>query len=146
MSNRKYIHLAPFNLNQIPAHPQLKAHQAPSSSPSLRTFITELLTEAIIFSDDFVPSTFKRKGQPKKSGASTAPVQLLAWTDEKGAGAGGSQAEYWFARQSVHEDVRKKGTADWEEFENGLYREHSVHEMEYTPDGQFSDLAGRPLL
>ena len=31
-------------------------------------------------------------------------------------------------------DKAETGTACWEEFVDGLMREHSVHEMEYTPD------------
>jgi len=131
--SRQYLHLKPLQLSQIPPHPLLKAHQPSSSpSPSLRTFISELLTEAILFSDTAVSTHFKPKGAPKESKGSAANVQLLTWD---GDALGEEEEEPWFARRSSHDDVKARGTADWEEFVKGLFHKHSENEMEYTPDG-----------
>jgi len=44
-----------------------------------------------------------------------------------------SYGEAWFARRSTHTNKRERGTADWREFNERLRRNHSQHEMEYTP-------------
>jgi len=98
----------------------------------LRNFITELITEAIFFSDTTVSTHFKPKGAPKESRGSAANVQLLTWD---GDAVGEEEEEAWFARQSRHDDVKGHGSASWEEFVKGLFQKHSENEMEYTPDG-----------
>lgn len=45
-----------------------------------------------------------------------------------------SYGEAWFARKSTHRNGRERGTADYSEFEEGLRRDHSQHEMDYTPN------------
>lgn len=43
--------------------------------------------------------------------------------------------EHWFSRRSVHKNSKgENGTADWSEFVDGLMRNHSVHEADYTPN------------
>jgi hypothetical protein len=44
------------------------------------------------------------------------------------------EGDYWVARRSIHADAHEKGTASWDEFEDGLRVEHSKKEGEYTPD------------
>lgn len=133
--SRQYLHLKPLQLSQLPTHPLLKPPQPVSSaSPSLRAFLTEVLTEAILFSDTTVPTHFKPKGAPKESKGAAAHVQLLTWDGEAAQGVSGEDKESWFARQSSHDDVKGQGSADWEEFVNGLFHKHSENEMEYTPD------------
>ena len=138
-ASRRRLRLTPLPLPELPAHPILASQQSsPFTTPSLRNFIIEVLLEALAFSDTIVPTQFKRKGSPKSSSPSTAPVQLLTCDDLKlvGSSKGNdtSKTEAWFARQSTHVDRAEAGTASWEEFVEGLLREHSVHEMEYTPD------------
>jgi Protein of unknown function (DUF3074) len=48
------------------------------------------------------------------------------------------QAEYWFARRSIHDNISSKngdkpGHASWEEFLYGLRDNHSKHEEDFTP-------------
>jgi hypothetical protein len=136
-ASRRRLRLTPLPISELPAH-SLLASQQSTASPTLRSFITEVLSEAIAFSDTIVPTQFKRKGSPKSSSPSTAQVQLLTCDDLKlvGSSKGNdtSKTEAWFARQSTHVDKAETGTASWEEFVDGLMRDHSVHEMEYTPD------------
>lgn len=78
--------------------------------------------------------TFKTKGAPKRADPATAQVQLSTWD---GAGDASEDEEKWFARRSSHDDMRGAGTAEWDEFVEGLFVRHSVYEMEYTPDGKW---------
>lgn len=121
-STRK-LRLAPLQPSALPAHPSLPTS---SSSVSLSAFVCEVLNEALAFSDTIIPTTFQNKGSPKSSAPSTAKVQLLTSDVLKG--------ETWFARRSEHKDAAVDGSASYQEFEDGLYCNHSVHEMEYTPD------------
>ncbi|KAH0543488.1 hypothetical protein FGG08_002156 [Glutinoglossum americanum] len=43
------------------------------------------------------------------------------------------ETEYWFARRSVHENLKGEGTASFGEFEEGLKENHAENEAEYTP-------------
>lgn len=68
---------------------------------------------------------------------SNATVQLSDYTipaQELPAEARVSGGEPWFTRSSLHENDKKAGTADWDEFEGALLDKHSEHEMDYTPD------------
>lgn len=121
------LRMRPLTPKELPPHPLLEKLQAGQSQPvDLRHFVNEVLEEAIEFSDSVIPSTFQKKGSPKSSPPSTAKVQLLS--------SELIQGETWFARQSIHENAPLEGTADFEEFENGLYDNHSVNEAEYTPN------------
>lgn len=132
------IRLRALSPSDVPAHPDLASIQTASSSPPLHTFIASALTEAETFMTTYLPREFKSKGT-KSSAPSAAGVELLArdiaaselLTEVR---AGGGSDEAWFARTSVHENAEREGTASWGEFGDGLCRQHSRHEMEYTPD------------
>lgn len=47
--------------------------------------------------------------------------------------------EYWYARQSVHDDEPVHGSASWAEFVGGLRDDHVVNEMDYTPSVSSAD-------
>jgi hypothetical protein len=132
-ASKRRLRLKPLPISDLPSHPIFAAHQS-GSSPTLQSFVNEVLSEAIAFSDTIIPTQFKSKGSPKSSDPSTAKVQLLTCDDIVQVGVKGEKTEPWFARHSVHEDLAKHGTATYEEMVAGLMRNHSVHEMEYTPD------------
>ena len=120
------LRLKPLKPHDIPSHPILASAQtARSSAPELRDFVREVLKEAVDFSDSVIPSTFQTKSSSRKSPPSAAKVKLLS--------SGLIQGESWFARQSVHEDAPLDGSASWDEFEQGLFDNHSQNEMAYTP-------------
>ncbi|KAI9700568.1 MAG: hypothetical protein M1820_006722 [Bogoriella megaspora] len=140
---KSLLHLHPLPPTSLPSHPILSPHQpTPSSLPPLSVFAANALSEATTLIDKTLPSTFTSTTKSKPSPPSTAPVELLSRSipasslpeGVKGAGDSSSKGEAWFARRSRHEDKKEKGTATWEEFEDGLLREHSKHEGEYTPD------------
>lgn len=120
------LRLQPLRLSQLPAHPVLSPSQSQRANPiDLKTFVHEILTEGVEFSDAVIPASFHKHGSPKASPPSTAKVQLLSCDLVKG--------ETWFARQSLHKNASLDGTASWDEFEQGLYDNRTIHEMEYTP-------------
>ncbi|KAK4541705.1 hypothetical protein LTR36_007414 [Oleoguttula mirabilis] len=129
--------------SELPAHPDLSPQQSSGTPPNLQAFLAEALEEANSFMTAYLPRTFKVKSASKQAPPSTAPVELLSH-DVNGGEINkvtpgvplGRTAETWFARTSVHENAAKEGTASWEEFDQGLRAEHSLHEMEYTPDVQ----------
>jgi len=139
-SPRQFLHLKPLKTSQVPIHPLLQTQQTPSC-PSLRTFLTQVLHESIVFSEQTVSAQFKPKGGQKKSKGAASLVQLLTWEGEQSRSNAVAEAgrapedEHWFARQSDHEDSKEQGQATWQEFQNGLFFRHSEHEMDYTPDG-----------
>jgi len=120
------LRLAPLQPSALPAHPALANSGSSSASVSLAAFVREVLDEALAFSDSVMPSTFQKKGSPKSSAPAAAKVQLLSSDVLKG--------EAWFARRSEHVDGARDGSASFAEFERGLFHDHSVHEMDYTPD------------
>lgn len=121
------LRLRPLHIAELPAHPTLQSIQSKRSrTVDLKCFVHEVLTEGVDFSDSVIPSNFQKRGSLKSSPPSTAKVQLLSCDLIQG--------ESWFARQSVHENAPLEGTASWDEFEQGLYDDHSQHEMDYTPD------------
>ena len=91
----------------------------------LRTFVREVLDEAVHFSDTVVTTNFQKKGGAKSSPPSAAKVKVLSNELIKG--------EAWFARQSIHENAPLDGTASFDEFEAGLFDDHSPNEANYTP-------------
>lgn len=128
---------------ELPVHPDLAPQQSSGTPPGLQAFLTEALEEANSFMTDYLPRFFKVKSSSKQAPPSAAPVELLS-REVSGREINkvmpnvpaGRTAETWFARTSVHENAAKEGTASWEEFDGGLRKEHSQHEMEYTPDVQ----------
>ncbi|KAL9092456.1 MAG: hypothetical protein Q9159_000803 [Coniocarpon cinnabarinum] len=118
------LRLRPLKVSDLPSHPSLASLQS-NSNVGLRDFVREVLTEAVDFSDNVIPSTFQKKGSERKSPPSTAKVQVLSSELLRG--------EAWFARQSVHENAPLDGTASWDEFEAGLFDDHAENEATYTP-------------
>ena len=120
------LRLQPLKPEELPTHPELASLQDKRSSDvDLRTFVREVLDEAVNFSDSVIPSNFQKKGSSKSSPPSSAKVSVLSSDLIRG--------ETWFARQSVHENAPLDGSASFDEFEAGLFDNHSENEMAYTP-------------
>lgn len=120
------LRLRPLKPTDLPKHPYLEKLQSGQSKPvDLKDFVREVLNEAVDFSDSVIESTFHRRGSPKKSPPCAAKVQLFDCDLISG--------EAWFARQSIHENAPLQGTASFEEFEKGLFDDHSKNEHDYTP-------------
>ena len=169
------IRLTPLSLHDTPYHPAFAdlptddsadkrrvdststtgSAQQKHARPSLRDFITAVLTEANTFIDN-VPTTFRSVSTTKKSKPAVAPVELLERTitsDELGRvpwdtslmkrnidkaelAKEKNKGEAWFARRSRHANINEPGSANWTEFDSGLRAEHSKHEEMYT-DGVY---------
>lgn len=118
-----------------------------TAAPNIKTFITNVLTEAIPFIDDVAPksggaSTWKTKGSPKKYASSEAPVHLYERTVsgkdlDKLEGMSKFSAdrkdETWFCRRSCHRNKAEKGTASWQEFTRCFKEHHAESEDAFTP-------------
>ncbi|GAB7345375.1 hypothetical protein MBLNU457_3722t1 [Dothideomycetes sp. NU457] len=134
------VRMRPLAPSQLPAHPDLAAHQNTGSTPpELNAFLTDVFQEAEVFMTDYMSSHFVVKSENKSAAPSTAGVKL----SEKTIPAielptshtpGAYPEETWFARTSIHENKAVAGTASWREFEYGLMDDHSQHEKDYTPD------------
>ncbi|KAI1118828.1 hypothetical protein F5Y14DRAFT_181762 [Nemania sp. NC0429] len=130
----------------------LLVKQLPSATAGideLKPFVTSILKEALPFIDSAAPKVspdtkklWKSKGA-KSSPESTAKVEVLervisAKELQAVASKHGVKAEFdeetWAARLSVHEDVAKKGTASWDEFDRSFRLEHGKTEMAFTPN------------
>ena len=123
---RRRLRLKPLKPQDLPQHPSLAALQSGrSNNVDLRNFVQEVLTEAVEFADRVVPSNFQKKGGSKPSPPSNAKVKVLS--------SSLMQDEHWFARQSIHENAPIDGTASFDEFEAGIFDNHSVNEASYTP-------------
>ncbi|KAK6438127.1 hypothetical protein LTR95_005672 [Oleoguttula sp. CCFEE 5521] len=128
--------------DELPAHPIFLSSDASDGvqRPDAATYAATILAEAEGFMTSYLPSKFRTKSRDKSSPPSAAQVELLsheiASSDlpARSPEAYGALPEAWFARTSIHENAAKDGTATWEEFDFGLRVDHSVHEMEYTPD------------
>jgi Protein of unknown function (DUF3074) len=177
------VRLAPLQLNEIPAHPDLPATANKQTSlalpdngssedvqqPDLLPFLTTILNDGLAFlSRRNLEENFKHHSN-KSAPPSAADVEVLVnsissaalnkipWadpgTERRGSSASTNaamaskvrrrkpkdlQAEHWFTRRSIHENVSSKhvekpGHASWEEFLFGLRDNHSKHEEEFTP-------------
>ncbi|TKA31068.1 hypothetical protein B0A50_02036 [Salinomyces thailandicus] len=137
----KLVRMRALKATEMPAHPELGPQQSPRTCPPLLSFLAEALNESESFMTAFLPSSFKIKGRGRPSPPAHAKVDLL----EREINGGETNsvhptipasrvAETWFVRRSIHENAAKEGTANWDEFDMGLRRDHSQHEMEYTPD------------
>lgn len=118
-----------------------------TAAPSLKAFITSVLTESIPFIDGVAPksggaSTWKVKGSPKKFPNSEAPVHLYETTVsgkdlDKVEGMSQFSAdrkdETWFCRRSCHRNSAEKGTASWAEFTHSFKEHHAESEDAFTP-------------
>lgn len=131
----RLVRLRVLSPSQLPSHPDLSNLQASTTAPpDLELFITDILNEASTFMTSYLPNHFSIKERSKTSPPAKATVQLLAHEIPASKLGSGACDESWFARTSLHENKREPGTADWDEFEAGLFDDHSLHEMEYTPD------------
>ncbi|KAF2429874.1 hypothetical protein EJ08DRAFT_734607 [Tothia fuscella] len=143
------VRLHVLSPSELPSHPVLSSSQKHSStdtsaSPHLKTFITQALTEGATFIDKTIPQTF-RPTNTKPSPPSEASVASSKRKISKGDILNGIKEgkpgfaktwrdEVWFARRSVHVQGREMGRASWIEFVDGLLRNHSLNEADYTPN------------
>ena len=137
----RLVRLRSLKPSELPAHPDLGPQQSTTKCPDLINFLAEALNESENFMAGYLPANFKSRSKDKISPPAAAKIELL----EREVNGGETNSvhptipasrtsETWFARRSVHENVAKDGTADWAEFDDGLRKDHSQHEMEYTPD------------
>ncbi|KAF2759315.1 hypothetical protein EJ05DRAFT_499727 [Pseudovirgaria hyperparasitica] len=126
----EYLHITPLTATDLPAHPDLASAQQPTGqTPTLHAFTTAILKQGVEFATYYSDaSIFVPKGD-KASPPSTAKVTSLTGKNVPRTTA----SEQWFARRSVHEDARKNGTADFEQFDVVLNKDHSRNEDDYTP-------------
>ncbi|PMD40042.1 hypothetical protein L207DRAFT_428588 [Hyaloscypha variabilis F] len=112
-----------------------------TAAPTLKAFITSVLSESIPFVDA-VQSEWKVKGSPKKFPSSEAPVHLYEKTVlgkdlDKVEGMSQFSAdrkdETWFCRRSCHRNSAEKGTANWAEFVHSFKEHHAESEEAFTP-------------
>jgi len=136
-----YVRLRTLKAAELPSHPHLASLQSSGKSPNVKTFVQDVLTEASNFMTAYFPKKFiKAVSGSKSAPPANADVQLTRHDIPTSSiphhvrpADAGTIAESWFARESLHLNKKAQGTADWEEFESGLYDDHSQHEMEYTP-------------
>ena len=148
------IRLVPLQVSELPSHPsfenQTLQDRPTGARPELGTFIKAVLDEALNFVQQVKPGPFLSSGE-KSSPPATSKVDLLKreipgleldrlsnFSTRTGPIfrklPPRSPDEAWFARRSVHENSRMKGTSDFENFDYGLRADHSEHERQYTPD------------
>lgn len=149
------VRLEGISMKQLPAGGKPTANSnattidPPSTgiTPDLKLFLTNVLVEATSFIDTSAPkagtpTTWKRKGQPKKFASSEGPVETYERTvsgKELDKVAGMNQfredgkSETWYCRRSCHRNAAEKGTADWEEFKFAFKDNHPATEDAFTP-------------
>jgi hypothetical protein len=134
------------------ANPGASADELSNSSestaaPSLKQFISYILSESIPFIDGVAPKsggtgTWKTKGSPKRYPASDAPVYLCERTvsskdlnklDGMSKFSGNRKDETWYCRRSCHKNRAEKGTASWEEFTRSFKEHHAETEKKFIP-------------
>lgn len=135
---RNLVKLTLLSPSQLPPHPTLAPAQN-GTSTELAPFVTAVLAEGKALIDTTLPSSFKSIKVQKLAADKGGDVEVLSGgpgVDDPAGNEG--RGEWWFARRSKHELLpggrEEQGKASWAEFENALYREHSVKEGEYTPD------------
>jgi hypothetical protein len=103
-------------------------------APNLKTFITNVLSEAVPFIDGVAPT--------KKYPSSKAPVYIYEKTvpgkeldkiDGMSHFSADRKNETWFCRKSCHENKAETGTASWEEFTHSFKEHHAETEKAFTP-------------
>lgn len=113
----------------------------------VKTFITNVLLEAIPFIDGVAPKsgtlpTWKSKGSPKTYPASAARVHLsqrtiagndLVQTESMSKLTADRKDENWFCRRSCHQNKAQSLTASWEEFVHAFKDHHAESEEAFTP-------------
>lgn len=116
-------------------------------APNIKTFVTNVLSEAVTFIDGVAPksggiSTWKSKGSPKTYSSSDAPVHLyerrVSGKDlDKIEGmtqfSADRKDETWFCRRSCHQNKSQIRTASWEEFKRSFQEHHAESEDSFTP-------------
>ena len=133
------IRLRPLAVHQLPAHSKLPSDG--KERPEIHAFAAAALEEGNAFMTTYLLHKFNVKSEGKWSPPSNAPVKLFAHDisaselpkDTVAAAPSDGSGESWFARESLHVNKAENETASWEEFDNGLRVDHSLHEMEYTP-------------
>ncbi|KAF1815888.1 hypothetical protein P152DRAFT_200702 [Eremomyces bilateralis CBS 781.70] len=131
------LHLKPLTAKDLPAHPSLQPQQAASATslPDLVQFILSILSSAELLGRS-INDTFVPLGVPWASPPATSPVEI--WVRDiyphELAPRVPRKVETWFARRSVHVPREERGTATWEEFEQGWWQSHSEQEKEYISD------------
>jgi hypothetical protein len=129
---------------QLPEHDALQKYQH-SAPVEITRFVSDALTEGRNFMKDYLPTASKVVDPTKASPPATATVEVRHHKVHKdlpeakpvyGATSGkeSHSAENWFGRTSIHENASKEGTASWQECYDGLKSNHSLHEVDYTPD------------
>lgn len=117
------------------------------AAPNIKTFITNVLSEAVTFIDGVAPrsggvSTWKSKGPPKTYSSSDAPVHLyerrvpgkdLDKIEGMTQFSADRKDETWFCRRSCHQNKSQIRTASWEEFKHSFKDHHAESEMAFTP-------------
>jgi hypothetical protein len=117
------------------------------TAPNIKTFITNVLAEAVPFIDGVAPKadgalTWKTKGSPKTYTSSAAPVYLFERTVagkdlDKIEGMNQFSAdrkdETWFCRRSCHKNKAQIRTASYEEFRHSFKEHHAETEKAFTP-------------
>jgi hypothetical protein len=118
-----------------------------STAPDLKTFITDIINEAVPFIDGVAPKSgdqpsWKKKGSGKRYSSSEARVYSYERTVsgkelDKITGMNQFSAdrkdETWFCRRSCHRDAAEKGTASWQEFLHSFKEHHHESEDAFTP-------------
>jgi hypothetical protein len=118
-----------------------------TAAPSLKQFVTNILSESIPFIDGVAPKsgtkpTWKFKRSPKKYAASEAPVYVcervvsgkeLDKVEGLSKFSADRKDETWICRRSCHRNTSEKGTASWEEFVRSFKEHHAETEKAFTP-------------
>jgi Protein of unknown function (DUF3074) len=139
------VRLEGITIQQLPS--ESKPAEADSTAPDLKTFITDVINEAVPFIDGVAPksggqATWKKKGSGRRYSSSEALVYSYERTVpgkelDKISGMNQFSAdrkdETWFCRRSCHRNAAEKGTASWEEFVHSFKEHHHESEDAFTP-------------
>jgi hypothetical protein len=121
----------------------------PASEPAalnLKTFITNIITEAVPFIDGVAPKsggapTWKKRGSGKRYASSeglvysyerTVPGKALDKIKGMSQYSADRKDETWFCRRSCHRNAAEKATATWEEFVHSFKEHHHETEDAFT--------------
>lgn len=121
----------------------------PANEPAaldLKTFITNVITEAVPFIDGVAPKsggapTWKKRGSGKRYASSeglvysyerTVPGKELDKIKGMSQYSADRKDETWFCRLSCHRNAAEKATATWEEFVHSFKEHHHETEDAFT--------------
>ncbi|KAL9638567.1 MAG: hypothetical protein Q9204_001450 [Flavoplaca sp. TL-2023a] len=115
--------------------------------PHIQSFIKAILDDAVIFTDDTLPTKFEPHSNKSSTSAKTKIELLQRHVSAKELSKVNWQgskiprhvpdhvgSEAWFARRSRHVNEQAKGTANLDEFDFALRIDHCQHEAMYTPE------------